>query len=246
MKILLISGHGAGDPGAVSKINGVNYKEAEETRRVTSALKNALDGYCDVTIYPTDRNAFDDYKKGTLLSVAQFSKYDYVLEIHFNAFASGPSDAKTKGVECYVTNAEKTTKVEEDICRKVSAVGLTNRGVKRYNWSVINSARRTGVSSALLEVCFIDDPDDMTVYTKNFQKIIDGIANAVISGFGLEKEEDDSMKIYKTLADVPSWGQATVKKLIEKGYLQGDEDGLNLEHNMLRVLIICDRANLFD
>ena len=124
MKILLISGHGAGDPGATSKINGVSYKEADETRRVTSALKKALDGYCDIMTYPTDRNAFDDYEKGTLSSVAKFSQYDYVLEIHFNAYQSGPSDKKTKGVECYVTKTEKTTKVEENMCRRIAAVGL--------------------------------------------------------------------------------------------------------------------------
>lgn len=250
MKILLISGHGAGDPGATSKINGVSYKEADETRRVTSALKKALDGYCETTIYPTDRNAFEDYEKGTLSAVAKFSQYDYVLEIHFNAFTSGPSDKKTKGVECYVTKSEATTKVEEDICRRVSTVGLTNRGVKRYNWSVINTVRKIGVSSALLEVCFIDDPDDMAVYTKNFQKIVNEIANAIIGVFGLKKvaeeeEEDDNMTIYKTLAEVPSWGQATVKKLIAKGYLEGTGDGLNLEHNMLRTLVIIDRAGIF-
>lgn len=248
MKILLISGHGAGDPGATSKINGVSYKEADETRRVTSALKKALDGYCDITIYPTDRNAFDDYEKGTLSSVAKFSQYDYVLEIHFNAFQSGPADKKTKGVECYVTKSEKTTKVEEDMCRRIAAIGITNRGVKRYNWSVINTARRAGVSSALLEVCFIDDPDDMTIYTKNFQKIVNEIANAIIGVFGLKKEEkeDDDVTIYKKLADVPAWGKATVQKLIDKGLLEGTgDDNLNLEHNMLRVLVINDRAGLY-
>lgn len=248
MKILFISGHGAGDPGATSKINGVSYKEADETRRVTSALKKALDGYCDITIYPTDRNAFDDYEKGTLSSVAKFSQYDYVLEIHFNAFQSGPADKKTKGVECYVTKTEKTTKVEEDMCRRIATVGLTNRGVKQYNWAVINTAKRAGVSSALLEVCFIDDPDDMVVYTKNFQKIVDGIANAIVSGFGLKKEvkEDDEMTIYKKLEDIPDWGQATVKKLIDKEYLDGTgKDNLNIEHNMLRVLVINDRAGLY-
>lgn len=249
MKILLISGHGAGDPGATSKINGVSYKEADETRRVTAALKKALNGYCEVALYPTDRNAFEDYEKGTLSAVAKFSQYDYVLEIHFNAYKSGLSDNKTKGVECYVTKTEPDTKVEEDMCRRISAVGLTNRGVKRYNWAVINSARRAGVSSALLEVCFIDDPDDIAVYTKNFQKIVDGIANAIIGGFGLkkpEKKEDDDVTIYKKLADVPEWGKATVKKLISKGLLEGTgDDTLNLEHNMLRVLVINDRAGLY-
>ena len=38
MKILLISGHGAGDPGATGTYNGVKYKEADLTREVVSTL----------------------------------------------------------------------------------------------------------------------------------------------------------------------------------------------------------------
>lgn len=247
MNILLISGHGAGDPGAVSTYNGTTYKEADEARRITSALKKALEGVCNVTVYPTSRNAFKDHKTGILSEIAKFSKYDYVLEIHFNASKAGQMDGKTKGVECYVTSSEKSITVEKKICRYISDAGLTNRNVKRYNWSVISSARHHGTSSALLEVCFIDDPDDMKVYTKNFDSIIDGIAKGIIEGFNLAKaEEVDELKVYKTLADIPSWGKATVQKLLKKGYIKGTGEELNIEENMLRTLIINDRAGLYD
>lgn len=251
MNILLISGHGAGDPGAVSSINGVRYEEATETRKVTAALKKVLGGSCNVTVYDTSHNAYADYKNGKLNTLAYFSKYDYVLEIHFNAFQSGNSDGKTKGVECYVTKNESGTGVEDRICKNISDVtGLTNRGVKRYNWSVIYAAKRAGVSSALLEVCFIDDPDDMALYTKKFQEIINAIAKGIADGFGfkmeLNEQEEEEMVIYKKLADVPSWAKPTVEKLITKGYLKGESgDTLNLEENMLRVLVINDRAGLY-
>lgn len=251
MNILLISGHGAGDPGATASINGTLFKEADETRKVTKALQKALEGYCNVSIYPTNHNAFSDHKSGALSERARFSKYDYVLEVHFNASKTGPSDGKTKGVECYVTTSERTTKVEETICKHVSLTGLRNRGVKRYNWSVINAARRSGVSSALLEVCFIDDVDDMNVYTQKFEQIIDGIAKGIIEVFDLKiqtstEKEEENMVIYKKLSDVPDWGKATVKKLLSKGYLKGTGDNLNLEENMLRGLIVNDRAGLYD
>lgn len=251
MNILLISGHGAGDPGAVSNINGVQYREADQTRRVTAALKEILSHYCDVTVYPTAHNAYYDYQKGNLKQTASFSKYDYVLEIHFNAISASSSDGKTKGVECYVTTSEKGTTVESEICSQVSAQGLKNRGVKRYNWAVINTARRSGVSSALLEVCFIDDPDDMYVYLNNFDNIVKAIAKGLLDGFGIQnrvfKEEEDTMVIYNKMSDVPNWAKATVKKLQDKGYLKGEgSDNLNLEHNMLRGLVINDRAGLYD
>ena len=185
MNLLLISGHGAGDPGAVSSLG----RESDETRRVTAALSKALSPYCDVTVYPTDRNAYEDYKKGTLASVAQFSRYDYVLEVHFNALKAVSADGKTKGVECYVPVGAESDTTEEAICKAVASVGLTNRGVKRYNWAVISKARQSGTSAALLEVCFIDDPDDMAVYEAKFQAIVDAIASAIITTHDLKKEE---------------------------------------------------------
>ena len=56
MNLLLISGHGAGDPGVTAAINGRAYREADEARKVTAALREALEGSCGVTVYPTDRN----------------------------------------------------------------------------------------------------------------------------------------------------------------------------------------------
>lgn len=246
MNLLLISGHGAGDPGATSYITGRTRREADETRRVTAAVAKALDGYCGVTIYPTDRNAYEDYKKGTLAAVAQFSRYDYVLEVHFNALSQSDSDGATKGVECYVTTDTTDTTLPAALFRNLAALGLRNRGVKRKNWSVIHTAQRTGTPAALLEVCFIDDPDDMAVYDTKFQAVADAIAQAVISTYRLTREEVNDVTIYKTLADVPAWGRPTVEKLLEKGYLEGTSDGLNLEHNMLRVLVINDRAGSYD
>lgn len=61
------------------------------------------------------------------------------------------------------------------------------------------------------------------------------------------EQEDEEMTIYKTYEDCPDWAKETVKKLVHLGYLHGDEQGiLNLEHNMLRGLVINDRAGLYD
>ncbi len=98
MKILLISGHGAGDPGATGKYNGKTYKEADLTREVVSAVAKKLKAYADVTVYDQSRNAYTDYKNGVLNKHANFTKYDFVLEVHFNAFQKDAGDGKTKGV----------------------------------------------------------------------------------------------------------------------------------------------------
>lgn len=173
MKILLISGHGAGDSGAL----GNGYQEATETRKVVSQVANYLySAGVDVTVYNQNKNAFYEYQKGTLNFGGTF---DYVLEIHFNA-----SNGQGKGTEIYVTTAEKHSTVEQKIVNNLGTY-FVNRGVKATNWSVIYYAKRLGMSSALLEVCFIDNKSDMATYAKNFQSVCKAIANGVLEGFGL-------------------------------------------------------------
>ena len=182
LNVLLIAGHGAGDPGAVSG----SWKEADETRSVVSNLDTQLAGICNVDIYPTERNAYKDVKAGTV--AVKWSDYDYVLEVHMNASKASEPDDKTKGVECYVTTSEGGISVEEAICKNIASLGLTNRGVKRKNYDVIQAARSAGVSSALLEVCFLDDPDDMDIYQANKTAIATAIAAGIVSGFGIQAQ----------------------------------------------------------
>ena len=87
LKILLISAHGAGDPGACSSY-GI---ESNETRRVVNRLKQLLANYMTVTVYPQDRNCYADVVNGTVQ--VNMSAFDYVFEVHFNTFAKSlPTD----------------------------------------------------------------------------------------------------------------------------------------------------------
>lgn len=61
-----------------------------------------------------------------------------------------------------------------------------------------------------------------------------------------EQEEEDDMR-YKYYDDMPDWAQLTVKKLMDKGYLKGEGDGvLNLSEDTLKVLVVGDRAGLYE
>ena len=55
--------------------------------------------------------------------------------------------------------------------------------------------------------------------------------------------------VYATLEDVPEWGREVVTRLVEKGILIG-EDGagevLNISYTLLRMLLINDRAGLYE
>ncbi|WP_368244087.1 N-acetylmuramoyl-L-alanine amidase [Clostridium tertium] len=192
MKILLIAGHGAGDPGACSSY-GV---EATETRRVVEMLKAQFGAYNGVTVdlYPINRNAYSDIGAGALQ--VNFANYDYVLEVHFNSAAN----ASATGVEIWVTPIETGITVEQAIVNKVSSLGYANRGVKREDFRVIRTVKNRGVSAALIETCFISNQGDMDRYNNNFAKVCNAIVEGVAEGYGLNKNNNTVVVAPKPLA----------------------------------------------
>ena len=62
--------------------------------------------------------------------------------------------------------------------------------------------------------------------------------------FGFVKEETQMR--YQYYEDMPDWAKPTVSKLVKKGYLKGEGDGvLNLTEDTLKVLVINDRAGVY-
>lgn len=174
-KILLIAGHGGNDPGVVA--NG--YKESNLTREFVGLLKSKLSEYAMVDVYDANRNAYNDFKNGYIPITTQ---YNYALEIHFNAY-----NTKAHGCEIYVTSREKGITVEQAIVNNLSKY-FTNRGVKRNNFLVIERIKDKGISSALLEVCFMDNKNDLNTYINNKDSIATLVTNGIVSEFGLTKK----------------------------------------------------------
>ena len=205
MKVLLIAGHGAGDSGAV----GNGYKEADLTRKIVAALEPKLKKCCSVGVYPTSRNAYTDVQNGTFANHVPdgIKSYNYVFEVHLNSAANDPDgNGVTTGTEIYITSAEEGYTVETAILKNVCSMGFRNRGVKRTDFSVIATCKNYGVSSALLESCFIDDQDDVDLLMPNIdefaQKVVDGIAE----GFGLKASSGSNTS---TSTSKPSSGNSS-------------------------------------
>ena len=59
-----------------------------------------------------------------------------------------------------------------------------------------------------------------------------------------DKEVDEVR--YNTVDECPDWARETIQKLIDKGYLNGTGEGLDLSADMVRLLVIQDRAGNFD
>ena len=182
MKILLIAGHGNGDSGAL----GCGYKECDLTRELVNLIAPKLRAYATVDVYDQKRNAYKDVQNGEF----NVGKYDYALEVHFNAY----SDPKAHGTECFVTTKENGITVEQAIMKNMKRY-FTLRdndsifdGVKRTNFLVIKTLKNKDISGALLETCFITNANDMKVYQENKNGIANDIVSGIVSGFGLKKK----------------------------------------------------------
>ncbi len=60
-----------------------------------------------------------------------------------------------------------------------------------------------------------------------------------------EMKGEANVKRFDKPSELPDWAQATVKKLMDKGYLAGNGGGLDLSEDMTRLLVILDRAGVF-
>lgn len=178
LKLLLIAGHGANDPGACSSY-GI---ERDETRKVVFRLAELFKNYndVDVDIYPTNRNCYSDVTTNRVQ--VNMANYDYVFEVHFNS-----ATASARGTEVWVTPMESSIDVEKRIVNNLASVGFSNRGVKKEYFAVISFAKNKGVSSALVEVCFISNQNDMNLYRNKFEQVCNAMVSGIADGFGLQK-----------------------------------------------------------
>lgn len=197
MKIGLNAGHtisGAGS-GAVGLIN-----ESAETRRVCKRLSELWSG-AGVEVIPctVDKAASQGAYLQQAITMANREDLDWFISIHFN------SDAwkKGQGVEVYTYEGRQYPDAVE-VCEHISALGFTNRGVKKGNNLYV--IRKTKAKSILIEVCFVNDPD-ATLYKQKFDEVCKAIAYALC----------DYMEIPKTPEpEVIPEKKAYVKVLIDK------------------------------
>ena len=110
-----------------------------------------------------------------------------------------------------------------------TAAELARYLMKRYGILLANVIRHHDVTGKDCPAPMVSDPALWDAFKKS-----------------LIKEDDDEVR-YKYYDDMPDWAQPTVSKLVKKGYLKGEGSGvLNLTEDTLKVLVINDRAGLYD
>ncbi len=167
--ILILCGHGEGDPGAVG-CNG-KYVEAAFNRDFGKRLYKELGKHknLNVTLFDTNYNMFEHMKSATR-SVGNFTgsgnkknaileavkkdsviltptDYDYVLEVHFNATAESAKDprgnGKKKGTGVYVNvhKSRSARKIDKKIIKALKGCKMNTWGKGIYRSSELLDAR---------------------------------------------------------------------------------------------------------
>lgn len=243
MKIMIDPGHGGSDPGAC---NGAHH-EAVYALDIANRLGAALERQ-GVSIRYT--RADDTHVSiGARYKAANAWSADAFVSVHLNSAQPAASGVETLVYRETGRAAHLAALVQEQV---VDATRAKNRGVKaRPDLGVL---RGTDMPAILVETGFISNAGECEkLASAGYRQVVaEAIARGVCAWAGISygaaqaAKEDNMYTIYKTIKDVPDWGRECVNDLIAKGYLKGDGDGqLDLEHYMLRTLVIGWRAGVY-
>lgn len=177
--IMLDSGHGGRDPGAV--YNG--RQEKDDALRLVLAIGEILqDRGIDVLYTRTEDIYESPFEKAMEANTADA---DFFISIHRNSY---PTDNTVSGVESLIYDKSGIKfEMAENINEQLEAVGFVNLGVKeRPNLVVL---KRTRMPAVLVEVGFINSDTDNRLFDENFQDIAEAIAAGIIDTLGIDPVE---------------------------------------------------------
>lgn len=168
--IVLDAGHGGTNPGAVYR----NRQEKDDALALTLAV-GALLEEAGIDVYYTRTT---DYYESPYEKAQEGNRVnaDYFVSIHRN---SSPYPNQYTGIESLVYNLYgEAARMAYNINAQLEEIGFIDQGVKeRPNLVVLNS---TDMPAVLLEIGFINNDTDNTLFDDRFQEIAQGIADGIL------------------------------------------------------------------
>ena len=173
--IVLDSGHGGSDPGAVNgarleKNDNLNLALAVQRRLTDRGQRVIMTRSTDVFIPLAERSA-----------ISNRNNTDLFVSIHRNAAASSAAN----GVEnfVYINPTPREIQYAQIVLDEIVRAGVqSNRGVKRGNFAVL---RNTRAPAMLLEMGFITNQRDNQLFDQNFDAYAEAITRGILSALGL-------------------------------------------------------------
>lgn len=188
-------GHGGNDPGACyngrkesSDVLAIGKEVAKEVRRhgvIVDEIRTT-----DATLSLQQRSNYENK-----------SNYDYFISFHRNAFK--PEAATGAETYTYLNQNSRSKAMADKIQTAVVNVGFINRGVKKANFHVL---RETKAPAVLIELGFIDNSKDNSLFDTKKKEIIKAISKAILAQLGITYKEEsvsnssDGKTLYRVMA----------------------------------------------
>lgn len=207
-KILIISGHGAGDPGAV----GGGYNERDAMRLLAKEIKLLIPTHVDV--YDQNLNMFRETDKGKGIYI---TPYKNIIELHMDA----SSNANVRGGHVIIHKSFKPDALDLRLANAIKErVGWSRKNGLDYrnNLLNLNVCAKKGTSYRLLELGFISNAQDRDKIIKQVKDTARVIAEA-ITGQTLTKQTTETHQIkeeIKVVTLLNDTGRSEIRKLLKK------------------------------
>ncbi len=195
-------------------------------------------------------------------SVTQSVPDDYVA---WSVGGSKYSDCKKTGGGKFYGQCTNSNSISIELCDEVrngisdfspatieNAVEYTKYLMKKYNVDISHVIRHFDVNGKPCPKPYVDNAK-----WKAFKNKITESGDLTMSQYEELKKSIDKLSsmvnslanpmIYNYIDDnMPDWAKPTIQKLVNKGLLKGNEGGLNLTEDLMRILVINDRAGIYD
>lgn len=211
MNFLIMAGHsdnGYKGSGAVGIIN-----ESTETRRVGPVVVDYLHKLGqNATYLKLDKPTTSSYLNDQVKLANSKGKFDCVVQIHFNA-GSEDEDDKQAGTETYYRSADgKVFAVR--VNSKLNELFRKRETGARSDKPNLYWLKYTNCPAILIEVCFVDDKDDVKVYKENFDKICKLIAEGLANKDFTDIIEDVEYEVKDEVLEISPTVPATKPKVL--------------------------------
>lgn len=260
VKVAIDAGHFKYTPGkrCLKSIDPSETREWYLNSRVAAMLSARLADYKNVEVMRMDDTTGEhEVSLAKRCQKANDWGADIYLSVHHNAGIRGGTGGGTVVFYCsgLKVRAEQARRLYDDVVAETGLRGNRSNGVVYRAYYVL---RNTKMPAFLLENGFMDSKTDTPIILtqEHAEKTAKGLEKFLADTFDLIKKEapvepenpdkdGDNKTRYNTIEEVPDWGRDTIKMLVDKGYLKGDGVGLDLSYDLLRTLVILDRAGQF-
>lgn len=208
-KIVIDSGHGGADPGAVYE----GRQEKDDNLALAMAVGRILeDNGIDVVFTRTEDIYQTPFEKA---QISNAENPDFLISFHRN---SSPENNQYSGVETLVyNNAGEKAEMAEAIDRNLARLGFRNLGVKERPGLVI--LRRSKAPALLVEAGFLNTDADNTLFDSRFEEIAQAIADGILEVVnGNMPEEERLYRVQTGAFRNQEYAQDMLYRLTQQGY----------------------------